>query len=118
MDKNPSWQSTLIALAFILLVGAIFLTVYTHSGVDDALKTWAAIGTLVGVITGAIPTYFFGSAAVKAARDDANQAKQSLDTERNRTIQLQERTALLSAVADPQVVAQARQERPDLFTLE
>ena len=60
--QGPSWPSTVIGLGFIALVGAIFLGVFYKSGMDPALKAWGAIGTLAGILTGAIPTYFFARA--------------------------------------------------------
>lgn len=68
---TPTWQSTLIALALILLVGGIFVAVFEKSGVEDALKVWAALGTVVGVVAGAVPAYFFGKQGADAAREDA-----------------------------------------------
>jgi hypothetical protein len=67
--QGPSWPAAVVAVAFLALVGAIFLSAYYRDGVDAALKVWAAIGTLVGVVTGAIPSYFFRAAAQAAQRN-------------------------------------------------
>lgn len=114
-STRPSWPATLIALAFMLLVGATFLTVYAHSGIDDALKAWGALGTLVGIVTGVIPTYFFGAAATDSAKKDADGARQQLLNEQRRRAKLEDQVALLSGVADPAAVTRAREARPDLF---
>jgi hypothetical protein len=66
MLKN--WQPLVIALAFIVLVGAIFIfTMQRMNSTDDFLKIWAAVGPIVGVVTGLIPTYFFHDSAEKAS---------------------------------------------------
>jgi hypothetical protein len=112
---RPSWQATLIALAFMLLIGATFLTVYAHTGIDEALKAWAALGTLVGIVTGAIPTYFFGATAVGTANERAKLAQDQLQSEQRRRSQLEDRVALLAGIADPLEVAKAREQRADLW---
>lgn len=58
-----------IALAFIFLVGfAFWVTMREMDTPDDFLKVWAAVGPIVGVITGLIPTYFFSGQAQSAAK--------------------------------------------------
>lgn len=53
--NQPLW----VALAFIVLVGLIFVvTMQRMNSTDDFLKVWAAVGPIVGVVTGLIPTYF------------------------------------------------------------
>jgi hypothetical protein len=61
-------QPLIVALAFISLVGLIFLvTMNRMSNTDDFLKVWAAVGPIVGVVTGLIPTYFFHTSAESAS---------------------------------------------------
>ncbi len=105
----------MIGLAFIALVGAIFLVVYVRSGIDDALKAWGAIGTIVGVVVGAIPTYFFGAAATQAAQKVSDAAQEQLSAEQQRRTQLEDKVALLAGTGGPQAVAAAKDIRPDLF---
>lgn len=69
MNKGPNWPSAFVAVAFLAALTAIVLTVYSRDGLDGALKAWGAMGTLVGVVVGAIPSYFFRQAAEKAQRD-------------------------------------------------
>jgi hypothetical protein len=134
--NGPSWPSTVIGLGFMALIGAIFLSVFYKSGIDPALKAWGAIGTLAGVVTGAIPTYFFGQArakdvkdataqaqdAVKAAAEQSRgisqQAQQMLEAERALRSLAEQRAELLQNLADPAVVQQARARKPELFGLE
>jgi hypothetical protein len=70
--NQPLW----VALAFIVLVGLIFVvTMQRMNSTDDFLKVWAAVGPIVGVVTGLIPTYFFHSSAQDASsRAEANAA--------------------------------------------
>jgi hypothetical protein len=75
---TPSWPAAAVAIAFLAFVAAIFLTVYFKGGLDDSLKAWAAVGTVVGVVTGAIPSYFFHQNAQVAQRD-ANALRAAAD---------------------------------------
>ena len=72
MDKQPTWPSALVAVFLIASVTTIFVVVYLKEGADGAIKVWGAIGTLVGVVVGAIPSYFFHQAKQQT---DANIAK-------------------------------------------
>jgi hypothetical protein len=63
-DETPA---IIIAVAFIGLVAFLFwVTMDQMDNADDFLKVWAAVGPIVGVVTGLIPTYFFRSAAKSA----------------------------------------------------
>jgi hypothetical protein len=68
----------MVAVAFLAFIGSIFLSVYYRDGVDAALKVWGALGTVVGVVGGAIPSYFFHQSA-QAAQRDANALKLAAD---------------------------------------
>ncbi len=67
--NGPNWPAAAVALGFLAFVGLIFWAVYTKDGMDGATKAWALIGTVVGVITGLIPSYFFHQAASDAQKD-------------------------------------------------
>lgn len=78
-----------MAVAIIALVGVMF-----WKAVDEDFATiWAGVGTVVGVITGAIPTYFFRSEAQKATA----------------------RAEAIAAEAPPDAVQAARQKAPAAF---
>jgi hypothetical protein len=63
------WGPVIIAVAFIILLGFMFgVTVHEMSTTDDFLKVWAAVGPIVGVVTGLIPTYFFHNMAGEASK--------------------------------------------------
>jgi len=77
-DNQPSWPSAVVALGFLALVGVVFISIYQRGGIDDALKAWGAVGTVVGVIVGAIPTYFFHQIA-KQEQQNANALRLAAD---------------------------------------
>ena len=79
-SKESNWPAAIVAVAFLAFVGAVFLSVYYRDGVDAALKVWGALGTIVGVLGGAIPSYFFHKTA-QAAQRDANALKLAADNE-------------------------------------
>jgi phosphotransferase system glucose/maltose/N-acetylglucosamine-specific IIC component len=116
MDPNPSWQSTVIGVMIIGVAAAIFLVVYTISGISDALKAWAAIGPLVALITGAIATYFFGRASLATIDRQREAAEALLDDERRERTKAENRAALLAGHVPPHVFAQLREDRRELFT--
>jgi ABC-type sugar transport system substrate-binding protein len=70
-----TWQSTILAaalLVFILLV--LFLGMHYGSSFSTV---WAALGSVVGVLTGAIPSYFFKQQADSANAQATKQAQQT-----------------------------------------
>lgn len=56
---KPTWKEVAVALALIGAVAAIMLVAMLRYDEEAALKVWAAIGPLVGVITGVLAGYFF-----------------------------------------------------------
>jgi hypothetical protein len=70
----------IIGLAFLLLVGVIFVTsLMTMSSVDDFLKVWTAVGPIVGVVVGSIPAHFFRSMAQDANEKMVTMANKMAD---------------------------------------
>jgi hypothetical protein len=55
-------------MALVALVTAITITAIIRYDVDSVLKIWSSLGTVVGVVTGAVVTYFFTRDAVDAAK--------------------------------------------------
>jgi hypothetical protein len=114
MQDKPTWQSTVVGITLIGAVVAIFVVVFEKDGIDGALKAWAAIGTLVGVITGAVPTYFFGKSTAATMAESARSAHAELDQERRRRGNAEQRAQTLLGI-DPTLINQAKAQRPDLF---
>jgi hypothetical protein len=46
--------------------------------VDDALKIWTAMTTVIGVVTGAFVTYFFSRGSIQEVRQRADAATSAL----------------------------------------
>lgn len=86
---TPSWPSAVVAIALIALVGVMFW----RAADADFATIWAGVGTVVGVLTGAVPSYFFHRDAVKA----------------------RDRAEAISAHADPATIAAARAAAPKAF---
>jgi hypothetical protein len=86
---QPSWPSTVVAVAIIALVGVMF-----WKAVDEDFTTiWTGVGSIVGVVTGAIPSYFFHAQAQKASA----------------------RAEAITPHASTDLVAAARQKHPEAF---
>jgi hypothetical protein len=96
-----SRQSTVIAICFIALIGTIAITALSVYEVDDFLKVWAVVGTLVGVVTGAVPSFFFSASAGKA-QDERSIAEAKVQT--------------VLGLSDADVLDKAAELRPDLFS--
>jgi hypothetical protein len=77
MQRNRDWSAVIVAIAFIALVAFIFNTTMNEmSTVDDFLMIWAAVGPIVGVVTGLIPAHFFRNMAKDSSdRADMNSEK-------------------------------------------
>lgn len=88
MDQRL-WAAVIIGLAFLGLVALMFVEAVNH----DFSTVWAGVGTVVGVVTGAIPSFFFGA--------KANENSKNLN-------------ALLN-VAPPGLVQQAKDAWPGTF---
>jgi hypothetical protein len=137
---SPSWQSTLVALALIALLGGIFVVVFEKDGTDEALKVWGGLGTLVGVLVGAVPTYFFSRQATAVAQEETKRVhetatkevdrwrdalEQSQDTaskalkargeDEVRTRRAEAKFDALVPYVSPQRMKEVREARPELF---
>jgi protein-S-isoprenylcysteine O-methyltransferase Ste14 len=79
-----SWQPFWVAIAFIVLVGFIFFMMMKYMGdsTDDFLKVWAAVGPIVGVLTGLIPMYFFHNTMQDLMQDSSVRAAKNAAEDR------------------------------------
>jgi len=107
-------QSAWIASLFVLLVGVITVTALRSYKIDEFLKVWAVIGTLVGVVTGAIPSFFFSSASA-AAQMTAQQAQMTAQQASLQHARAEAKVQTLLGLAEPSLVERAGALRPDLF---
>jgi hypothetical protein len=91
----------LIGLAYLGLV--VFLVLFCadqSSSFEEYSQYWGLFGTLVGVATGAMPSFFFKTQADKAE---------------TRAEEANARASTIAGAADPAAIEQARSARPDLF---
>jgi len=96
-NTTSQWPSAAVAITMIALIGFLMgLSVY-KGGMDGALKMWAALGTLVGILTGSMATYFFTRTTTSAALREASHATQlavtASETAKTATQQVQEKDA-------------------------
>lgn len=78
--ERIGWPSAVVGVAVILVVGAITITaIQAYDSVDDALKFWTALSSLVGIITGAFVTYFFTRGSVQQAQQQAEAQRQMVE---------------------------------------
>lgn len=90
-SSGPSWPSAAVAIAVVGLVGLMFWKAVESTSFTTI---WAAVGSVVGVITGAVPSYFFRVEAKKASA----------------------RAEAIAAEATPEAVANARAKAPEAFS--
>jgi hypothetical protein len=74
-------NSLIIAITIIAAICVIMLTAMIKYDADGALKIWAALGTLTGLVTGSMAAYFF--------TEKANQAEKAAGTAREQTLTTQ-----------------------------
>ena len=107
-QHDVGWPSAAVAVALLATIAAIAVVAILRYSVDDALKVWSALGTLVGVVTGAFVTYFFTRGAVQHARraaDTANTRAQHAETAFQRVYgRLQGSEAWSEVASDPAVM--------------
>jgi hypothetical protein len=88
-DSKNGWPAAVVAVALIALVGVMFW----RATDKDFATIWAGVGTIVGVVTGSIPAYFFRTEAIKASS----------------------RAEAIAGAAPPGTVEQARKAAPEAF---
>ena len=113
-NETGTWPSALVAIALVVLVAAITVTAIIRYDVDSALKIWSSLGTVVGILTGAVVTYFFTRDTVAVAKKQVEGAQAQMEIERTRA---HESLAALAAAAgrvDPAVWSQIVQAEPKL----
>jgi hypothetical protein len=95
MQQQQSWQSTVIGLGFIAFAGFALWVAADH----NFSAIWAGVGTIIGVVTGAIPSYFFKQQSDKAtAKSDKATAK----------------VTALAGIADPAAYRTLMDDHPEL----
>jgi len=98
----------LMGVAYLALVVFIIIFCATQTGsFDNYSKYWGLFATLVGVATGAIPSFFFKAQADKATdRADKEAARASKESTK---------AQVFAGAADPAKVEEVRKTNPQLF---
>ena len=104
-DRGPGWPEAAVAIAFVAFTG---LALWLSVDKDKFLEVWAGVGTLVGIVTGAIPAYFFA----RAAQSTASQAQVTATEATATASTTQDRLTSVLAVAPTAVVEKAKSEAP------
>jgi len=79
------WPESAVAVALIVLITAVSVAGIARYEVADFLKIWAALTGLVGIITGAIVTYFFTRTTLDQAERKVVETERKLEDERARS---------------------------------
>jgi hypothetical protein len=98
---SPTWQSVVVAIGLVLVAMGLVLAALMREGVDASLKMYAALGPLVGAVTGALTTYFFTNETIR--------------TERLHRARAEDRLQVMMGAADRETLDLARDLRPDLL---
>ena len=96
--KSSSVGSILMGLAYLALV--VFLLLFCGwrtTTYDDFAKYWGLFGTIIGIVTGAIPTYFFKVQADRRADREGEKAQ------------------LFASAANTADIQEIRRTNPELF---
>src|SRR5262245_10045810 len=113
--KVSSVGPILIGLAYLALVVFIIVFCATQSkSFDEYSKYWGLFATLVGVATGAIPSYFFKTQADQA-NSIANKASDLADQQSARADRESTKAQLFAQAVDPDRGEAIRTAHADLF---
>ena len=78
-DTPVGWPSAIVACTVVVLIGAITVAaVITYDTPEEALKIWASMSAVVGLLTGAFVTSFFTRGALESAKDQELSAKREM----------------------------------------
>lgn len=69
------WPATVVAVAFLAFLTVILWKVLDNDKTIDFKAVWAALGPIVGVVVGAIPTYFFAQKATVNSEQASKRAE-------------------------------------------
>lgn len=98
----------LMGVAYLALVVFIIVFCATETtSFDDYSQYWGLFGTLVGVATGAIPSFFF--------KTQADRAAERAEDEAGRAAKESTKAQLYAGAADPARIEALRAADPGLF---
>jgi hypothetical protein len=74
-EKSNDWPAAAVAITILFLIGAVTVSAILRCDtLNEALQIWQAMGTIVGLVTGAFVTFFFTRGAVDNAQHQARNA--------------------------------------------
>ena len=73
MDQRMGWPTGSVALGFLALVGLIFWR--ATEDMQNFGTIWAVAGPIVGVVVGAIPSYFFAQSSRRDQKETHERAE-------------------------------------------
>ncbi len=98
----------MIGLAYlVLLVFIMWFCADQSAGFDEFSKYWGLFGTVIGVTTGAIPSFFFKHQA-DSAQDQATSAQSNAD-------KATAKAELYAAALEPTRAREIQSQNPHLF---
>lgn len=78
--QSSSWQAVALVGVIALVVGGIGVSaVLRYDDSDDALKIWAGLSGLVGILIGAGATYFPASVVARQSESYADETRRRAD---------------------------------------
>jgi hypothetical protein len=90
-DGGGRWAAAVVALGILVLIGAMSVTaIIRYDTVEEALKIWAAVTGLLGVVTGAVVAYFFTRGTVETARQSAQSLQEVAERAQGEEVALRE----------------------------
>jgi hypothetical protein len=76
--------SVIVAVTLIVLVGVVIVVaMFRYPKIEDILKLWGALGTIIGLIVGSMGAYFFTRAEVQKAVAVAESGKEVIIAQKN-----------------------------------
>jgi hypothetical protein len=98
------WGSVVVAVALICMVAVIMIVTLMRSSVDGALKMWGGLGTIVGLMSGIMGTYFFTQRVEQEKEQRIEQFQSALkERDQDREV-LREQLALAKSAAPVEVL--------------
>jgi len=111
MTTTVNRGAILMGLAYLgLVVFIILFCGWRTPAYDDFAKYWGLFGTIVGVVTGAIPAYFFKT---QADKNDQRAKEESRRADREA-----QKAQLYAGAASGPEAQQIAESNPELFEVE
>src|SRR5207302_6029611 len=84
-------DQAVVGVATIVLMTGVLITAILHYKVDDFVKFWATVGTVIGLALGTVGTFFFTKDKVEQTQTKLEQTKNALVASQQEKLQAAER---------------------------